>query len=69
MTPENFCYFLQGYLETSNPDLIDSTQTLLIKKKLEETVNPVYIAAQSIEPLKPFCGIETHPDKSKKLYC
>jgi len=53
MTAENFCYFLQGYLETSNPELIGPTQTSLIKRKLEGTINPTYIVAQSAESLKP----------------
>ena len=35
MTPENFCYWLQGLLELSNPTTLDETQINIIKDHLE----------------------------------
>lgn len=41
MSPENFCYFLQGYLETSNPEFISAAQTQIIKDHLALVFNKV----------------------------
>ncbi len=34
MTPENFCYWLQGLLEIGNPSTLDAQQVLIIKDHL-----------------------------------
>ena len=39
MTPENFCYWLQGFIETSNPKSIDDIQTKIIKDHLQLVFN------------------------------
>lgn len=35
MTPENFCYWLQGYFEISSSDMIGKTQKQIIKDHLD----------------------------------
>ena len=34
MTPENFCYWLQGLLEIGDPSTLDAQQVLIIKDHL-----------------------------------
>lgn len=34
MTPENFCYWLQGLLEVGDPPTLDAHQVLIIKEHL-----------------------------------
>jgi hypothetical protein len=34
MTPENFCYWLQGLLEIGGPSMLDAKQVLIIKDHL-----------------------------------
>ncbi len=34
MTPENFCYWLQGLLEVGDPSTLDAQQVLIIKDHL-----------------------------------
>ena len=34
MTPLEFCYWLQGFMEISDPSNIDETQTAIIKEHL-----------------------------------
>lgn len=41
MTPENFCYWLQGFIETANPTSIDELQTKVIKDHLQLVFNKV----------------------------
>lgn len=41
MTPENFCYWLQGFVETVNPTSIDEQQTKVIKDHLQLVFNKV----------------------------
>lgn len=48
MTPENFCYWLQGLLEIGNPSELDSEQVEIIKEHLnlvfkKETKTPAKI--------------------------
>lgn len=49
MSPENFCYFLQGYLETSNPEFISAAQTQIIKDHLALVFNKVTPDRSGIE--------------------
>ena len=47
MTPENFCYWLQGYIELENPGKISAEKTQVIKDHLnlvfkKETPNRVF---------------------------
>jgi hypothetical protein len=41
MTPENFTYFLQGFLEISNAKKLDETQVQIIKDHLDLVFNKV----------------------------
>lgn len=56
MTAENFCYFLQGYLETSNPEFISAAQTQIIKDHLALVFNKVTPdRSQSETKTQPYC--------------
>ena len=39
MTPQDFCYFLQGYLEISGTETLDARQTQIIKDHLDLVFN------------------------------
>ena len=41
MSPEQFCYWLQGYLETAKPKTIDAAGTQIIKDHLAEVFHKV----------------------------
>jgi hypothetical protein len=45
MTPENFCYFLQGFIEVSGPVTMSKQQVQIIKDHLDlvfEKKTPTY---------------------------
>lgn len=39
MTPEQFVYWLRGYMEIVNPDKIDVQETAIIKQHLDTVFN------------------------------
>jgi hypothetical protein len=41
MTPENFCYWLQGYIELSNCKSLSPEQTQMISNHLQLVFNPI----------------------------
>jgi hypothetical protein len=41
MTPQNFCYWLQGYFELTNGSNLSEEQVNLIKEHLQLTFNKV----------------------------
>lgn len=41
MTPENFCYWLQGYLEISDSKDLDSNQLDIVKDHLKLVFNKI----------------------------
>lgn len=60
MTPEQFVYWLQGFLETSNPISINATQTRQIKDHLNlvfEKVTPTTV----VETTPPLNIIQPKP--------
>lgn len=53
MTPEQFCFRFQGYLETENPKNIDEMKTQIIKDHLQlvfKKVTPTYPSQPFIVP-------------------
>jgi len=55
MSPDSFCYWLQGFMEAQNPEALDCTQTQIIKDHLNEVFDKV-------TPIR-----ETQHDGFKKL--
>lgn len=41
MTPENFCYWLQGLLEVANPETLDKNQLAIVREHLQLVFNKV----------------------------
>jgi len=39
MTPENFCYWLQGLFEVQNPRALTEAQTAVVKEHLQTVFN------------------------------
>jgi hypothetical protein len=52
MTPENFCYWLQGWLEIQNPAIANAEQ-------LQEVKNHLALVFTKVTPLKPMVGGKT----------
>lgn len=67
MTPENFCYWLQGFIEISGLQAISEEQVNVINDHLK-------LVFQKVTPSKPYTGIrsmdlpDSHPHPSSK-YC
>jgi hypothetical protein len=59
MTPENFCYWLQGYFELAKTSSFNEEQTLLIKQHLD------MVFAHAIDPS---LGTPEHVDKLRTLH-
>ena len=41
MEPRDFCYWLQGYMEVRNPQVIDAKEVAIIKEHLDLVFNKV----------------------------
>lgn len=41
ITPEQFCYWLKGFMEVADPSELNCTQTQIIKDHLDEVFNKV----------------------------
>ncbi len=57
MTPEQFTYWLQGFMETADPKSIDEKQTQIIKDHLAlvfTKVTPIYKPVDTNDLLKKF---------------
>ena len=65
LTPEQFCYWLQGFMEMQDPKELDSTQTQIIKDHLNEVFDKVTPARKSAG-LPHFCKSEL-PEGFEKL--
>lgn len=55
MTPENFCYWLQGYMELTAPGMINSDQRKVIEEHLKlvfKKETPTYKRDPNIAPAK-----------------
>jgi hypothetical protein len=55
MTPENFCYWLQGLLEIGNPEELSKNQIEIIQEHLDLTLNkstPTHIKKLDLDDLK-----------------
>ena len=67
MTPEQFTYWLQGFMEISNPTTLNETQTQVIKDHLALVFNKQTPDRTSVPPLapmptSPYPMWETDPD-------
>ena len=52
MEPINFCYFLKGMLEITEPITINAKQTLIIKDHLKLVINgPEPVVIDRIQPI------------------
>lgn len=68
MTPENFCYWLQGLLEIGDPSELNITQVEIIKEHLnlvfkKETKNPTVNTKLSDYLLSPVVPDHLNPFK------
>ncbi len=81
MTPENFIYWLQGYIEIANPETMSKTEIQIIKnhlnlvlKKETPEVNPnpnqtaLILSGSKMEPV-PNLGFQIDPSIVTKLTC
>lgn len=63
MTPENFCYWLQGYFELTESRFFSQTQTNILKNHLGLVFNkvtpdiPTWVEADGSSGYSGFCGI------------
>jgi len=62
MTPRDFCYWLQGYMETENPETIDATKTKIIKDHLNLVFN-------KITPTPPKTELDNISEEEFPLLC
>lgn len=62
MTPENFCYWVQGYFEIGNIQSLDSAQVLVVKDHLA-------LVFKKVTPQYPSLDKETASDVPKVYYC
>ena len=56
MTPENLCYWLQGFLEIQNPNSLNETQIQIIKDHLSlvfKKETPSRVFTRDINPFYP----------------
>ncbi len=67
LTPEQFVYWLQGFIETSNPKSINKEQTKIIKDHL----NLVFNKVTPINYIQPtiFGPTPTIPDPNYQIFC
>jgi hypothetical protein len=61
MTAQEFIYYLQGFLENSNPKTINEEQTALIKEKL----NSCFVNVTKAEPFKTWAPEGMHFSEGK----
>lgn len=50
MTPENFCYWLQGYFEISNFDSLDESLAILNADQVKEIRNHLNLVLNKVTP-------------------
>lgn len=65
LSPESFCYWLQGFMEMQNPEELDSKQTQIIKDHLNEVFDKV-TPDRKRAGLPHFCKSEL-PEGFKKM--
>lgn len=55
MTPENFCYWLQGLIEIGNPESLDKQQLEMIERhlKLVFNIKSKFYKRPSLSPIIP----------------
>lgn len=70
MTPENFCYWLQGLFEVKNPDTLNRAETAMIKEHLklvfEKRTSDIHELAMT-GGIKRDKKLEKAADKLKKI--
>lgn len=59
MTPENFCYWLQGLLELEpSLDILDAAKTKMIREHLRRVFEPKIFSNQLNSPIV-YSGVQT----------
>ena len=71
MTPEQFCYWLQGMLELTNPSIIGQNQTTMIKNHLNTVFMNITDYRRVVTPLpfppqSPFVVVPPIIDRNDK---
>lgn len=64
MTPEQFAYWLKGFVEIQNPETLDKDQLQIIKDHLElvfDKVTPVRLPPKATPPTYPSPTLPTYP--------
>jgi hypothetical protein len=70
MTPENFVYWLQGYLEISKPNKIGPTELTEIKNHLKIATSPFLMAQNKTVSKEPqYCSNESNIPYDPQLDC
>lgn len=67
MTPENFCYWLQGFIEISNPSAISSKELQEIRNHLKLTLSIKHPPETTVTPTEHVHIVDTmkrNPDGS-----
>lgn len=53
MSPQEFVYWLNGFVELSNPEEITKEQWRMIKERLptvDKVTSPIWVKSQTVEP-------------------
>lgn len=62
MTPENFCYWLQGFMELTNPNVLNENQVKILKEHLSLVFDKV---TSDIDPNPDWVKAMPPPTNSK----
>jgi len=69
MTPENFCYWLQGYIEIADPQTIKEESLSVIKNHLDLVFHKVTESKTSKKKLSDFTGFSPNDEVIRYMNC